>query len=102
MDLEKNIEIEGLTVIITKDNIKIKNSYVIKTKEQMRIVLKRIFEVDPYKNIRRRKLKDSILEWRTHNILYSLGLFKKHCIDCDISENEQLHRMIAYKFLGRL
>lgn len=91
-----------LKVKIDKDNIKIIDSYKISDKKEMKKILKSIFEKDPYKETRIRKLSDSLLEWRTHNILYNFHLFRTHTTDCDLEEKEQLHRMFAYKILGRL
>ena len=93
---------DNLKVNINENNIKIINSYRINNKKEMKEILTEIFERDPYKDVRTRKIDESILEWKTHNILYNLHLFRTHTIDCDITENEQLHRMIIYQILGRL
>lgn len=92
----------NLPVVITKKTITIFNSYNITNKEKQTEILKQIYNKDPYINTRKRKIKDSVLEWRTHNLLYKLGLFKSHCKDCDLDEDEAFHRMICYKILGRL
>ena len=92
----------NLPVIITKETITIINSYRINNKNKQVDILKKIFEKDPYIDTRKRKIKDSLLEWRTHNLLYKLNLFKSHCKDCDLDENEAFHRMICYKILGRI
>lgn len=91
----------NMEVVISKNNIKIKDSYKIKDKKQMKEILEEIFSRDKYKQTRKRKLKESILEWRTHNILFNFGLFVEHTRDCDISENEPILYLLAYKILGR-
>lgn len=90
----------NMEVVISKNNIKIKDSYKIKDKTIMKETLEEIFNRDPYHKTRKRKLNESILEWRTHNILYNLGLFIEHTRDCDISEDEPKHFLLAYKILG--
>lgn len=37
---------------------------------------------------------------QAHNRLYRLGLFRSHTRDCNLEENEKLHRLIAYQILG--
>ena len=63
------------------------------------IVILRIFQMKTgYQS--KRSLKSWIKEWKAHNRLYKLGLFRSHTVDCDLEENEKLHRLIAYQVLG--
>lgn len=94
-------EIE-LEIIYSKKNIKIKKSYLVKKKSEIRAVLEEILKKDPYHEKRDRTFKEYLKEWRTHNILYHLPFkyFKEHCEDCDLSVNESKFRCFVYSILG--
>ena len=92
----------GIEVEIKKDNIKIINSYRITNEEDIKHNLEEIFACDPYSKFRKRTFESAVLEWKSHNLLYFLHLFPKHTKNCDISEKEKKHRMLAYFFLGRV
>lgn len=91
-----------IDVLISKTNIKIINSFEIKTKKEMKKILKKILISDNYFETRDRTIKQYIKEWRTHNILYNIPLkyFKNHCKDCDLTVNENKFRLLVYWFLG--
>lgn len=48
----------------------------------------------------KRTMKSWIKEWKAHNRLFKLGLFKSHTKDCDLEENEKWYRLLAYQILG--
>lgn len=48
----------------------------------------------------KRSLQSWMKEWKAHNRLYKLGLFKSHTKDCDLEENEKKHRLMVYEILG--
>lgn len=90
----------GLTVKVTPENIAIINSYRIKSKKQMKIIIKDILEKAPiYKG--KRSIRSLVREWRSHNIFYNRGWFVKHTKDCDLEAKEALYRRVVYFFLGR-
>ncbi len=96
-------EIE-LKIIYSKKNIKIKDSYLVKKKIEMKAVLEEILKKDPYQDYRDRTFRQYLKEWRCHNILYHIPLkyFKGHCKDCDLSVNESKFRCFVYSILGCL
>lgn len=65
----------------------------------MKMVLQEFLKRTGYKN--KRTIKSWLKEWKTHNRLYKLGLYKTHTVDCDLEENEKLHRLIIYEILGK-
>ena len=79
-------------------NIRIKDSYKIKNKAMMKLILQIFLMRTEFKYTR--TIKSWIKEWKTHNKLYKLGLFRKHTKDCDLEEDEKIHRLIAYEILG--
>ena len=93
-------EVKGLIVQVFPNNIKIINSYKIKTKKEMESFLEEVFEKAPiYKT--KRKMGSLIREWKCHNRFYDKGLFISHTKDCDLESNEALYRRFFYFFFGR-
>lgn len=88
---------------VTKDNIHIKDSYKIVRKEDMIRVLSEIqadyitdhndyfFFHIPFKGM--------IDEWRTHNLLYDLHIFRSHTKDVDINKHKW-HIRVLYAILS--
>lgn len=68
----------------------------------MEYILINIGLKDRYK--RDRLINDYVKEWKSHNIMYKLPFeyFKKHCKDCDLTNNESKFRLFVYNILGRL
>ena len=94
----EEINILGTIIKFNDKLITIENSYLIKEKNDMILIL-RLFQIRTnYKS--KRGIKSWLKEWKAHNRLYKLGLFKSHCKDCDLEENEKLHRLICYQILG--
>ena len=94
----KGIIIRNVKIIYNSDNVQIVNSYKIRNLEYMEWILKEFIKRTGYES--KRSVKSWIKEWKTHNRLYRLGLFRKHTKDCDLEEKEKLHRLIAYQILG--
>lgn len=93
-------ETNGVTVQVIPENIRIIDSYKIKSKKLMKTIIIDILEKAPiYKG--KRSVKSLIREWRSYNIFYNRGWFVKHTRDCDLEVNEALYRRIVYFFLGR-
>lgn len=91
----------GVNVEITKENIKIKDSYRIKNKKTMTSILKIIRNVALKNGYSfRRTNKSWLQEWKSHNLLYALNIFKEHTRDTDLEENESKFRLFCYKILG--
>lgn len=90
--------------IINDHNIKIIDSWKITDKPTMAFILMKILIDDEYGNTRDRHIAEYVREWRAHNIMNHIPLkyFKKHCKDCDLSNNESRFRLFVYNILGRL
>lgn len=91
------IEILGTKIQYDAGNVRIVDSYKIKEKDMLDILFK--FRVVTGYN-GKRTIFSWLKEWKVHNRLYKLGLFRSHTADCDLEENEKLHRLIAYEILG--
>ncbi len=96
--MKKKIEILDIEIEYDNKNVRILNPRAAKHSVFMKTVLQEFKKRTNYKS--RRTLKSWIKEWKAHNRLYKLGLFKEHTVDCDLEENEKPHRLIAYQILG--
>lgn len=94
----KEVKIGGIKFQYNSQNIHIVDSYLIFDEDMMKACLVLFKKLTNYKS--KRTIKSWIKEWKAHNRLYRLGLFKSHTKDCDLEENEKLHRLIAYQILG--
>ena len=94
----KEITINGVKIKYDRKGVSIINSCKVTNTEDMIIIL-RLFQLKTYYKSRR-TLKSWVKEWKAHNRLYKLGLFRKHTKDCDLEENEKWWRLLAYQFLG--
>ena len=93
-------EVKGLNVQVSSENIRIVDSYKIKTKKEMKSFLEEVFEKAPiYKT--KRTMGSLLREWKCHNRFYDKGLFINHTKDCDLESNEALYRRFFYFFFGR-
>ena len=95
----KEIEIFGLNIEYNNSNIKIKESYKIESEYLMNYILVKFKQETSYES--KRTIKSWIKEWKSHNKLYKLGLFKNHTADCDLKENEKWYRLLFYEIIGR-
>lgn len=98
--MEENIL--GVRIKITKRNIKIRNSFEVKDEAKMRFILNIVRNRAKQKNITFKRTNESWLqEWKAHNLLYKLNLFRDKTTDTDLEEQESKFRLFCYKILGR-
>ncbi len=98
MNVIKIIQIGSVTIQYDDEDVRIVDSYKVENSKDMIRILKLFKLKTGYRT--KRSLKSWIKEWKAHNRLYKLGLFKSHTKDCDLEENEKIHRLIAYQILG--
>lgn len=94
----KTIKIGKVKIEYDCGNVRIVESYKIRDEQQMIYILKEFKNRTGYKS--KRTLESWVTEWKAHNLMYRLGLFRTHTNDCDLEENEKKHRLIIYKILG--
>lgn len=94
----KEINVLGMIIQYDPGNVRIVNSYLVKYESEMILIL-RLFQIKTHYQSRR-NLKSWIKEWKSHNRLYRLGLFRTHTKDCDLEEKEKWWRLLAYQVLG--
>lgn len=80
----------------TKECTSIENSYRLESRKDMKEFLNLVRKDCPFDfAIYRRTIKDMIREWRTHNLLYSLGIKKDRTKTVDLEVDQSK----LYKFL---
>ncbi len=72
----EQMKIRGIEVTCYPDKIKIEKSYIINNKEKMELILESIFERTEEFFVSR-KMETFIKEWRYHNRLYKMHIFRK-------------------------
>lgn len=90
----------GMVVTVSTNNINIKDSYTVTSKDKMREVLFAIQHEHPECNSFKREYDEMIAEWRTHNRLYRWGLWKSHTKDVDINYPVKWYIQLIYNILG--
>ena len=93
-------EVKGLNVQVSPENIKVVDSYKIKTKKEMKEFLLEVFKkATIYKT--RRTMGSLLREWKCHNRFYKKGILISRTKDCDLESKEALYRRFFYFFFGR-
>lgn len=92
-----------LRVHISEDNTTIFNSHIVKSSSDMESVLykTRIKASDKYA-INKRSIPSMTREWRVHNLLYSIGLFKNRTKDVDLNIGDPWYIKALYFILSPL
>lgn len=81
--------------------IHIQDSYKIKTKKEMTEILNSFREQYPENYILKTRSNSSLIrEWKGHNFLYELRLFRSHTKDVDLDDNTCIILMTGYWFLA--
>lgn len=92
-----------LKVHISEDNTTILNSYVVKRTSDMEYILHKIKANASNKYaINKRGIPSMIREWRVHNLLYSIGLFKTRTKDVDLNIGDPWYIKTLYFILSPL
>ena len=87
-----------MLIKVSKNNIHIEDSYKVNRKDDMQIVLNDIRANHSLEESDVLKRTDSSLikEWRVHNVLYNLHLFREHTKDVDLNYPQSKMIKIAY------
>lgn len=84
----------------TKTTLHIEDSYKIKSHSEMLNILHQYHIEHPDCEVFKRDLSSLISEWKAHNRLYSLGLFRSHTKDVDFEYPIERKYEIIWKILG--
>ena len=90
-----------IQILFNEKNIHIEDSYRIKDERDMKTILWIVRNASSNRGIfYTRNSKSWLREWKAHNILYKMGIFKKRTISVDLDENESWFRRVGYFFLS--
>ena len=87
-----------MLIKVSKNNIHIENSCEVNTREDMQMILNDIRAKHSLEesDVLKRTDKSLIKEWRVHNVLYNLHLFRTHTKDVDLNYPQSKTIEIAY------
>lgn len=93
-----------ITYNINNEGLSIPDSWNIKYKYEMDFVLNCIKTDNKDKdyNVLKRSNENLIKEWRSHNILYNLGLFKPHTETVDFEYPQKWYYKLCYFIIDLL
>lgn len=87
-----------MLIKVSKNNIHIEDSCEVNTREDMQMVLNDIranYSLEE-SDVLKRTDSSLIKEWRVHNVLYNLHLFRTHTKDVDLNYPQSKTIEIAY------
>lgn len=93
-----------MEIHVTKDNIKILDSYKVHKTSDMKhelIIIKNNFTKEECNIIHTRSINSLVYEWQAHNLLYDLHYKRSHTKDVDLN-NESTIRKILYFILSQI
>lgn len=82
---------------ISENNCQIQSGYKITDRETMTDFCSFVLTSG---NFAKRSVGSYVAEWRAHNLLYKLGLFRAHTQDVDLNVNESKIRRFFYYILS--
>ena len=87
---------------VTPNNVTIYDSYKVTHTGDMEYLIQKIRYNYPLNNyiINKRSMSSLINEWKAHNLLYDLHLFRSHTRNVDLN-NEPWYRKVIYQILSK-
>lgn len=91
-------------VSCSENNTNIQYSYRCTSISEMRSILKQCRSKNnmSHKAILKRSILGMVTEWRSHNLLYSLGIYRDHTESVDLEYPQKWYYKIAYFVLAGL
>lgn len=90
-----------ITIVVGDNDIMISGSKDIKSVKEMNQVIHHIFIKYNHKlSISDRTKANVLAEWRTHNLLYALGIFRSHTKDVNLEYKQNKILTILYAILS--
>ena len=84
---------EIANAILTEAGTRILDSFLVKTKAEMRAVLQDLRDKAPEQMaINQRDMESMVKEWHAHNILYKLHIIRCNTRDVDLELKQPWHR----------
>lgn len=88
-----------MNISYSKDNTHVEDSYKVKDieLEVMQIIRERQYRGLPIS----RTFDSYVREWKGHNNLYNLHLFRKHTASVDLNEKQKPYEELIWLIIGR-
>ena len=100
---KKSVDPNEMTIYVTDNNIHIVNSYLIKKRSDMQLVLTYLRCMYHENKVLKHRSNESMLnEWCSHNLLYNLNIQRDRTADVDLDYPQKLVYKIAYWILAKL
>lgn len=98
------VDISNYTIEITANNIHVTDSYLVKKKSEMTEIIEQIKKkyIEHTNVFNLRSVKNLVKEWRAHNLLYKLHIYRSHTKDVDLDIPQSMKYKIAYGILSFL
>lgn len=88
-------------ITVTNNNIHIEDSYQYQTSTEMQDILNAVIVQYPtYDICLNRSISSMIREWRAHNCLYWLHLWRSHTKDVDLNYPQKWYMRIVYYIIS--
>ena len=92
-----------ISYTVTKNNVKISDSYKITKKAEMDTIVKLIRAEALTLGYKYRRSNDSwVTEWRAHNYMYDKGIERDRTASVDLNENESRLKLVSYSLMSAL
>lgn len=89
----------NIEYIISEDNIRIENSYVITTEDYIELILTNLKnKISDHIVFQKRTIKSLTKEWIAHNVLYKLHIARSHTKSVDLNI-ESWYRIWCYNII---
>lgn len=85
---------------VSKNNIHIEDSYLITRRGEMYAVLDHLKFSYPDSNVWKRSFFHMSCEWKAHNRMYRLGLYRSHTKSVDLNYPQKWYMKAIYFILG--
>lgn len=92
-----------ISYTVTKNNVKILDSYKICRRADMTAIVKLIRGEALKLGFKYKRSNSSwVTEWRAHNYMYDNGIERARTVSVDLNENESRLKLIAYSLMSAL
>ena len=85
---------------VSKNNIHIEDSFIITSRCEMYSILEQLKNIHPDSCVWKRSFFHMSCEWKSHNRMYRLGLYRSHTKDVDLNYPQKWYMKVVYFILG--
>ena len=94
---------ETENAILTETSTRILDSFLVKTKAEMRAVLEDLRDKAPEQMaVNQRDMESQVREWRSHNLFYKFRVFRSRTKDVDLEQQQPWSRELFCRIVDFL